>query len=91
MARCASIRLIIHRSGALALRLGLGPAWMPVGALQQLQGLLDDHSFWAQGRSQADLCTMLSHSAAVISVWRGRRLVGFGRASSDGQIGRAHV
>ena len=84
MARCASIRLISHRSGALALRWGLGPGWMPVGALQQLQALLDDHSFWAQGRSRADLRTMLRHSAAVVSVWRGQRLVGFGRASSDG-------
>jgi ribosomal protein S18 acetylase RimI-like enzyme len=69
-----NIQLIRHRAGALRLRLGPG----------QLQALLDGHSFWAQGRSAGQLRRMLAGSQAVVSAWQGRRLVGFGRASSDG-------
>ena len=71
------IRLIRHRAGGLRLRRG-------PGQLQQLQALLDGHSFWAQGRTPAQLRRMLAGSQAVVSAWRGDRLVGFGRASSDG-------
>jgi len=80
----APIQLIRHCSGAPGLCLGLGPGLRPVGALNQLQGLLERNSFWAQGRSQAALKGMLRGSAAAVSVWQGRQLVGFGRASSDG-------
>jgi ribosomal protein S18 acetylase RimI-like enzyme len=80
----APIQLIRHRSGAPGLRLGLGPGLQPVGALHQLQRLLDRNSFWAQGRSKAALAAMLRGSAVVVSVWQSRQLVGFGRASSDG-------
>ena len=73
----AAIQLICHRAGALRLR------WGP-GQLRQLRALLDDHSFWAQGRSPAQLRQMLAGSQAVVSAWRGGRLVGFGRATSDG-------
>jgi predicted N-acetyltransferase YhbS len=52
--------------------------------LGQLQQLLNSHSFWAQGRTPAQLRRMLVGSQAVVSAWRGDRLVGFGRASSDG-------
>ena len=83
MQSVAPIQLIRHRSGAPGLRLGLGPGLRPVGALDQLQALLDRSSFWAQGRSHAGLRTMLRGSAAAVSVWQGRQLVGFGRASSD--------
>jgi ribosomal protein S18 acetylase RimI-like enzyme len=71
------IRLIRHRCSGLRLRCG-------PGQLRQLQDLLDAHSFWAQGRSPAQLRRMLRGSRAVVSAWRGNRLVGFGRASSDG-------
>jgi len=54
------------------------------GQLLQLQALLDQHSFWGQGRSRRQLKTMLAGSQAVVSAWRRGRLVGFGRASSDG-------
>jgi len=54
------------------------------GQLLQLQALLDQHSFWGQGRSRRQLKTMLAGSQAVVSAWRQGRLVGFGRASSDG-------
>jgi N-acetylglutamate synthase-like GNAT family acetyltransferase len=52
--------------------------------LGQLQRLLDQHSFWAQGRERSELGRMLSGSQAVVSAWRQRQLVGFGRATSDG-------
>lgn len=54
------------------------------GQLKQLQRLLDKHSFWASGRSQRELRRMLAGSQAVVSAWNGSRLVGFGRATSDG-------
>ena len=79
-----AIQLICHRRGAPGLRLGLGPGLQPLGALGQLQQLLNSHSFWAQGRSRGGLVRMLRGSAAVVSAWQGDRLVGFGRASSDG-------
>jgi len=71
------VRLVLHRHGGWRLR------WMP-GQLLQLQALLDQHSFWGQGRSRRQLKTMLAGSQAVVSAWRRGRLVGFGRASSDG-------
>ena len=46
--------------------------------------MLDGHSFWARGRSRAQLRRMLSGSQVVVSAWRGKELVGFGRATSDG-------
>jgi N-acetylglutamate synthase-like GNAT family acetyltransferase len=52
--------------------------------LPALQQLLDDNSFWAAGRSRKQQTRMLGGSQAVVSAWRGQRLVGFGRASSDG-------
>ena len=75
--RAAPIQLIRHRRGAWRLR-------RAPGQLQQLQQLLDAHSFWANGRSQRELSRMLAGSQAVISAWQGSRLVGFGRATSDG-------
>jgi ribosomal protein S18 acetylase RimI-like enzyme len=80
-----AICLLIHAPGAPGLRwLGLGPGLRPSRGLWKLQRLLDQHAFWAQGRTLGDLRRMLAGSAAVVSLWRGRRLVGFGRASSDG-------
>ena len=54
------------------------------GQLKELQQLFDSHSFWAQGRTPAQLRQMLAGSQAMVSAWRGDRLVGFGRATSDG-------
>ena len=73
----ALIQLIRHRRGAWRLR-------RAPGQLQQLQQLLDAHSFWARGRSKRELSRMLAGSQALISAWQGSRLVGFGRATSDG-------
>jgi ribosomal protein S18 acetylase RimI-like enzyme len=80
-----AICLVIHAPGAPGLRwFGLGPGLRPTRGLWKLQRLLDQHAFWAKGRSLLQLRRMLAGSAAVVSLWRGRRLVGFGRASSDG-------
>tara|TARA_B100000959_G_C14645997_1_gene486353 strand:+ start:170 stop:628 length:459 start_codon:yes stop_codon:yes gene_type:complete len=81
----AGIRLIQHAPGAPGLRwLGLGPGLKPTRGLLKLQNLLNNHAWWAQGRSTANLRKILSGSNVIISLWRGKRLVGFGRATSDG-------
>ena len=83
------IQLVRHSPGAPGLRLfGLGPNLRPSRALLKLQRLFDRHAFWARGRSISQLRKLLAGSDAVISLWRGKRLVGFGRATSDG-ISRA--
>ena len=77
-------RVLLHAQGAPGLRLlGLGPGLVPTRGLIKLQRLLNQHAFWAQERSLRQLRLMLAGSAAVASLWRGKRLVGFARASSD--------
>lgn len=71
------IQLIQHRHGGLRLRLG-------PGQLEQLRQLFEQHSFWANKRSRKQLAAMLRGSQAAVSAWQGGRLVGFGRATSDG-------
>ena len=79
------IRLVRHAPGAPGLRLlGLGPGYKPSRGLLKLQRLFRKHAFWARERSIPDLRQMLRGSPVVVSLWRGKRLVGFGRASSDG-------
>ena len=79
------IRLVRHAPGAPGLRrLGLGPGGRPTRGLLKLQRLFRKHAFWAEQRSTEDLRQMLRGSPVVVSLWRGKRLVGFGRASSDG-------
>ena len=81
----AKTRLVRHAPGAPGLRwLGLGPGLRPSRGLRQLQQLFDQHTFWACGRTRRQLRRLLSASPAVVSLWQDRRLVGFGRASSDG-------
>jgi len=80
-----AIRLLRHAPGAPGLRwLGLGPNLAPTRGLLKLQRLLQKHAFWAGSRSTAQLRRILSGSTVVVSLWRGKRLVGFGRAHSDG-------
>jgi ribosomal protein S18 acetylase RimI-like enzyme len=79
------VQLIQHAPGAPGLRwLGVGPGLRPSRGLLKLKRLLDKHAFWAKGRSHADLRRLLAGSQAVVSLWRGKRMVGFGRATSDG-------
>ena len=78
-------RLILHAPGAPGLRwLGMGPGWRPTRGLFKLQRLFNQHAFWAENRSIEELRRMIKGSTAVASLWRGKRLVGFGRATSDG-------
>ncbi|MEO1002015.1 MAG: GNAT family N-acetyltransferase [Cyanobacteria bacterium J06638_7] len=80
-----AIRLLRHASGAPGLRwLGLGPGLRPTRGLLKLQRLFNRHAFWARERSYPQLRRLLAGSPVVVSLWRGKRLVGFGRASSDG-------
>ncbi len=79
------IQLLRHAPGAPGLRwFGLGPRLRPTRGLLKLRRLFDHHAFWARGRSDAQLRRLLAGSPVVVSLWRGKRLVGFGRASSDG-------
>ena len=79
------IRLVRHAPGAPGMRwLGLGPGGRPTRGLLKLQRLFHKHAFWARERSIRDVRRMLAGSNVVVSLWRGKRLVGFGRASSDG-------
>ena len=81
----ARIRLVEHAPGAPGLRwLGLGPGYRPTRGLLKLRRLFQKHAFWAENRSNGDLKRMLAGSTVVVSLWRGKRLVGFGRAHSDG-------
>ena len=69
------VRIECHRPGAPGLRLL---------RLDQVKQLLDQNSFWAQGRERAQLKRMLRGSQAVVTAWSARQLVGIGRATSDG-------
>ena len=64
--------------------MGLGPNLRPTRGLLKLRRLLNKHAFWAQNRCRQQLREMLKDSQVVVSLWRGKRMVGFGRASSDG-------
>ena len=79
------ISLINHSKGAIGLRFfGLGPNLRPTNGLQKLQQLLDRNAFWAQSRTINDLKKCLANSDVVISLWVGNKIVGFGRALTDG-------
>ena len=81
----APILLVQHAKGAPGLRLlGLGPGLRPNRGLLKLQRLFHKHAFWARHRDFNQLRRMLAGSTVVVSLWRGKRLVGFGRANSDG-------
>ena len=79
------ISLINHTKGALGLRLfGLGPNLKPNNSLKKLQKLLDNNTFWAKNRTINDLKKCLANSDVVVSLWVGNKIVGFGRALTDG-------
>lgn len=78
-------RLVEHAVGAPGMRmLGLGPGLRPSRSLLKLQRLFQKHAFWANNRKLPELRRMLAGSTSVVTLWRGKRLVGFGRATSDG-------
>ena len=78
------ISIIKHFSGSPGLRLlGLGPRLIPCNGIKELQNLLSNHTFWAVNRNEQQLRKMLANSSAVVSLWKGKKMVGFGRATSD--------
>ena len=79
------IFLIKHSKGALGLRcFGLGPNLIPSKGLLKLQQLLNKNTFWAKDRSIGDLRKCLANSDVIVSIWSEKKIVGFGRALSDG-------
>ena len=46
--------------------------------------MLDKHAFWAKDRDYKSLRQLLAGSNVVVTLWRGSRIIGFGRATSDG-------
>ena len=79
------ISLIKHTKGALGLRLfGLGPNLKPNNSLKKLQKLLENNTFWAKNRTINDLKKCLANSDVIVSLWVGNKIVGFGRALTDG-------
>ena len=77
--------LIKHLKGAPGFRLfGLGPYMKPCKGLTKLQNLLNKNTKWAQNRSISDLRNCLSKSDVIVSLWIDKKIVGFGRALSDG-------
>ena len=80
-----SLKLIRHAPGAPGMRLlGLGPYMMPTRGLYKLKRLLDNHAFWASNRNYQNLRKLLDNSTVVITLWKDKRIIGFGRATSDG-------
>jgi len=77
--------LLKHIEGAPGLRLlGLGPHMQPCKGLTKLQSLFNKNAQWAQNRSISDLRNCLSKSDVIVSLWLDKKIVGFGRALSDG-------
>ena len=78
------ISVVRHAPGAPGLRLiGLGPRLLPRMGLVKLEMFLKKHAFWANNRKKNDLRQMLANSSVVISLWKKRQIIGFGRATSD--------
>jgi len=79
------IILIKHFKGAPGLRLfGMGPNFLPCNGLHKLKILLDKNTSWAKNRKIKDLKNCLANSDVIISLWSNNKILGFGRALSDG-------
>ena len=76
--------LVKHAKRAPGLRfIGLGPKFSPSRGIIKLQKLMCQNTFWASNRSRKDIKKMLGGSLVVISVWQGKNIIGFGRATTD--------
>ena len=79
------IILIKHFKGAPGLRLfGTGPNFLPSKGLFKLKVLLDKNTSWAKNRDIKDLKNCLAKSDVIVSLWSNNKILGFGRALSDG-------
>jgi len=81
----SEIILIKHFKGAPGLRLfGIGPNFLPCNGLFKLKVLLDKNTSWAKNRKIKDLKHSLANSDVIVSLWLNNKILGFGRALSDG-------
>ena len=79
------IKLIKHFKGAPGLRFfGMGPKFLPCKGLYKLKVLLDKNTSWAKNRELKDLKYCLAHSDVIVSLWSNNKILGFGRALTDG-------
>ena len=79
------IKLVKHLKGSPGLRFfGLGPKFIPCNGLYKLKTLLDQNTSWAKNRTIIDLKHCLANSDVVVSLWSNDKILGFGRALSDG-------
>ena len=79
------IILIKHFKGAPGLRFfGIGPNFLPCNGLCKLKVLLDQNTSWAKNRKIKDLKNCLANSDVIVSLWSNNKILGFGRALSDG-------
>ncbi len=79
------IILVKHLKGAPGLRFfGIGPNFLPCKGLYKLKVLLDQNTSWAQNRTIIDLKHCLANSDVIVSLWSKNKILGFGRALSDG-------
>lgn len=63
------------------IRFSLDPQEIDIPALV---ALFNRNAFWAQNRDPEQVAKALAFSHPVVSVWDRERLIGFGRATSDG-------
>ena len=78
------LKLVQHAQGAPGLRfIGMGPNIFPSKGLLKLKRLLDENTLWAQKRTTKDIKIMLSKSNVIVSLWKKKQLIGFGRATTD--------
>ncbi len=76
--------IISHFSGAPLFRLlGLGPNFRLVQGLKKLKKLLNNNAPWAKNRSINKISKMLINTDVIITAWKDRELIGFGRATTD--------
>ena len=79
------IVLIKHLKGAPGLRFfGTGPNLLPCKGLHKLKNLFDKNTSWAKKRKLKDLKHCLANSDVIVSLWSNNKILGFGRALSDG-------
>ena len=80
----SSITIIKHKKGSPGFRhFGLGPNLYPSRGIQQLIKLFDENTFWASNRKLKNIKTMLKQSDIVVSLWKQKKLIGFGRCLTD--------
>ena len=79
------LSIIIHAPKAIGLRVfGLGPRFTPCSGVKQLRELFEQNTFWAKDRSLRKIKLILKNSTVVVTLWEGKKMIGFGRATSDG-------